>query len=70
VKAASASTPVILLTGWGQRLVAEEGIPANVDCVLSKPPKLRELRSALATVTSETRGALRPAIGEPVAQAT
>ncbi|HTA45235.1 MAG TPA: ATP-binding protein [Bryobacteraceae bacterium] len=70
VKAASASTPVILLTGWGQRLVAEEGIPANVDCVLSKPPKLRELRSALATVTSETRGALKPAIDEPVAQAT
>lgn len=51
IKAASLSTPVILLTGWGQRLVAEEGIPQHVDRVLNKPPKLRELRAALAEVT-------------------
>jgi CheY-like chemotaxis protein/anti-sigma regulatory factor (Ser/Thr protein kinase) len=62
VKANSASTPVILLTGWGQRLVAEEGVPSNVDCVLSKPPKLRELRNALAIVTQEAE------IAEPVVQ--
>jgi CheY-like chemotaxis protein len=49
VKGASPSTPVILLTGWGQRLVAEGEIPAHVDHVLSKPPKLRELREALAS---------------------
>jgi signal transduction histidine kinase/PAS domain-containing protein/ActR/RegA family two-component response regulator len=54
VKAISASTPVIMLTGWGQRLVAEEGVPQNVDYVLNKPPKLRELRSALATATLQT----------------
>lgn len=48
VKAASPSTPVILLTGWGQRLVAEGNIPGDVDQVLNKPPKLRELRQALA----------------------
>jgi CheY-like chemotaxis protein len=42
IKAASPSTPVILLTGWGQRLVSEDDIPAHVDRVLSKPPKLRE----------------------------
>jgi CheY-like chemotaxis protein/anti-sigma regulatory factor (Ser/Thr protein kinase) len=48
VKAASPSTPVILLTGWGQRLVSEEDIPPHVDHVLSKPPKLREVREALA----------------------
>jgi CheY-like chemotaxis protein/anti-sigma regulatory factor (Ser/Thr protein kinase) len=51
VKSASPSTPVILLTGWGQRLVAEEGLPENVDFVLNKPPKLRELRAALAELT-------------------
>jgi hypothetical protein len=39
---------VILLTGWGQRLVAEGDIPLHVDRVLSKPPKLRELRETLA----------------------
>jgi len=48
IKAASPYTPVILLTGWGQRLVEDGEIPPHVDRVLSKPPKLRELREALA----------------------
>jgi CheY-like chemotaxis protein/anti-sigma regulatory factor (Ser/Thr protein kinase) len=48
VKSISPSTPVILLTGWGQRLVAEGDVPPHVDRVLNKPPKLRELREALA----------------------
>ena len=50
VKAASPSTPVVLLTGWGQRLVDEGDIPAHVDHVLNKPPKLRDLRAALSNV--------------------
>jgi CheY-like chemotaxis protein len=48
VKAASPATPVIMLTGWGQRLIAEGDVPAHVDLVLNKPPKLRDLREALA----------------------
>jgi PAS domain S-box-containing protein len=48
IKSDSPSTPVILLTGWGQRLIAEGDIPPHVDLVLNKPPKLRELRAALA----------------------
>lgn len=48
IKNVSNSTPVILLTGWGQRLVAQDDIPTHVDLVLSKPPKLRQLREALA----------------------
>ena len=48
VKTAAPGTSVFLLTGWGQRLVAEGDIPPHVDRVLSKPPKLRELREALA----------------------
>jgi CheY-like chemotaxis protein len=51
VKAISPHTPVILLTGWGQRMVAEGEIPPHVDQVLSKPPKLRELNEALALAT-------------------
>ena len=47
VKATSPATPVIMLTGWGQRLVADGDMPPHVDRVLSKPPKLRELRAAL-----------------------
>jgi CheY-like chemotaxis protein/anti-sigma regulatory factor (Ser/Thr protein kinase) len=48
IKTDSPSTPVILLTGWGQRLVAEGDVPPHVDRVLNKPPKLKELRAALA----------------------
>ncbi len=48
VKTAAPGTSVLLLTGWGQRLVADGDIPPHVDRVLSKPPKLRELREALA----------------------
>ncbi|HEX3730369.1 MAG TPA: ATP-binding protein, partial [Opitutaceae bacterium] len=39
IKAASPRTPVIMLTGWGQRLVTEGDIPPHVDRVLNKPPK-------------------------------
>jgi len=48
VKNSAPDTIVILLTGWGQRLVADAGALLHVDSVLSKPPKLRELREALA----------------------
>ena len=55
IKTASASTPVILLTGWGQRLVDDGDIPAHVDHVLNKPPKLRDLRAALAEYAQRRR---------------
>ena len=48
VKFIAPDAPVILLTGWGQRLQAEGDLPAHVDLVLAKPPRLRELREALA----------------------
>lgn len=51
VKASSPTTPVLLLTGWGQRLTTEQSIPPHVDMLLSKPPKLLELRRALAELT-------------------
>jgi PAS domain S-box-containing protein len=54
IKANSPSTPVILLTGWGSRLIAENDIPPHVDRVLNKPPKLRQLREALAECVSQT----------------
>jgi signal transduction histidine kinase len=48
IKTLSPQTPVILLTGWGQRLMAANDIPAHVDKLLSKPPRLSELRAALS----------------------
>lgn len=53
IKTLSPSTPVILLTGWGQGLLADSDIPQHVDLLLSKPPKLREIREALANLCRE-----------------
>jgi len=55
VKEAAAQTPVILLTGWGKRLLAENDIPPHVDRVLSKPPRLVEVRAALTELSSAAR---------------
>ncbi|HEY4366782.1 MAG TPA: ATP-binding protein [Steroidobacteraceae bacterium] len=51
VKRLSPDTPVILLTGWGQRMLAENDIPPHVDRVLSKPPRLQEMRIAIRELT-------------------
>jgi PAS domain S-box-containing protein len=53
VKSRAPATPVILLTGWGYRLRAENDMPQHVDRLLSKPPKLFELRAALLELTSD-----------------
>jgi signal transduction histidine kinase len=52
IKEASPATPVILLTGWGQRLLEDGDIPAHVDQVLSKPPKPLKLRETIAKCLS------------------
>jgi hypothetical protein len=36
-----------MLTGWGQRFVTPSEMPPHVDKVLSKPPRLGDLRNAL-----------------------
>jgi len=48
IKGVSPRTPVILLTGWGQRLISTNDAPAHVNKVLAKPPRLHELRAAFA----------------------
>jgi signal transduction histidine kinase/DNA-binding response OmpR family regulator len=59
VKEASPGTPVIMLTGWGQPSGQAGDPPLHVDCLLGKPPKLREIRAALAQCCAES------GIGEP-----
>jgi len=54
IKEVSPATPVVLLTGWGERLMVEAENPPHIDRVLSKPPKLRELRAALAMSIAAT----------------
>ena len=51
VKQLSPATPVIMLTGWGMRMSEHGDVPAHVDRILGKPPKVRELREALFAVT-------------------
>jgi signal transduction histidine kinase/ActR/RegA family two-component response regulator len=46
VKERSPMTPVVLLTGWGRRMLADNEIPPHVDKVLSKPPRLQDVRGA------------------------
>jgi hypothetical protein len=41
-----------MLTGCGHRLVAENDIPPHVNRVLNKPPRLHELRAALAELAA------------------
>jgi PAS domain S-box-containing protein len=51
MKEADPELPVIMLTGWGQRLVEDGEIPVHVNLMLAKPPKLQALRAAIAQVT-------------------
>jgi PAS domain S-box-containing protein len=50
IKKISPTTPVILLTGWGTRRGGEGDIPTEADAVLSKPPKVKEVRAALSNI--------------------
>ena len=53
IASASPRTPIIMLTGWGQRLTATGEIPTEVAAVLRKPPRLVELRETLAGCVGE-----------------
>jgi signal transduction histidine kinase/ActR/RegA family two-component response regulator len=59
LKAESPDTPIVMLTGWGTIMKEDGDMPAQVDGVLSKPPKIAELYAMLAKVTrgSEAKAA-------------
>lgn len=61
VRTAGPDTLVLLLTGWGRRLVDEGDVPPDVDRVLTKPPKLRDLREALTLRPDRAQAAPLPA---------
>jgi nitrogen-specific signal transduction histidine kinase/ActR/RegA family two-component response regulator len=65
IKAASPATPVVLLTGWGHRLLEDKDVPPNVDRVLAKPPRLQQLRSTLASLIEVRRSELPVQLSEP-----
>ncbi len=58
IKAESPNTPIIMMTGWGT-IMREEGETASeVDAVIGKPPRMRELNDLLLRITASDK---RPA---------
>jgi CheY-like chemotaxis protein len=55
VKRESPRTPVIMLTGWGALMKAQGDTPAQVDGVLSKPPRIGEIRQLLTKCTVKVK---------------
>lgn len=53
VKKERPQTRVILLTGWGEQMKADEDIPEGVDLILCKPPKVADLWLALAKLAGD-----------------
>jgi CheY-like chemotaxis protein len=56
VRAAAPDTPIIMLTGWGQRPQADNVQTSQVDRLLSKPPRLQDLRKALDELIPDRPG--------------
>ena len=48
VKSAHPATRVLMLTGWGRRMQQDDERPEHVDHMLSKPPRMADIRRALA----------------------
>jgi CheY-like chemotaxis protein len=47
IKLESPRTPVVMLTGWGAFMKEDGSGPTEVDGILSKPPRSREIRDML-----------------------
>jgi signal transduction histidine kinase/FixJ family two-component response regulator/HAMP domain-containing protein len=47
IKRESPATPVIMLTGWGAFMNDDGTLPPHIDGILSKPPRIQEIRSML-----------------------
>ncbi|MGH7952656.1 MAG: ATP-binding protein [Limisphaerales bacterium] len=45
-------TPVIMMTGWGTMMKEDDEAPPDVDALVGKPPRIRELNELLLRVTA------------------
>ena len=52
IKARSPSTPIILLTGFGDIMLAKGDTPSTVDLIVAKPVTMGSLREAVAKVAA------------------
>ncbi len=55
IKQQAPQVPIILLTGWGNMMKADGEIPTQVDAVISKPPRVNELRETLKRITEKPK---------------
>ena len=55
IKRFKPDTPVILLTGWGKTMNADNVIPENIDQLLAKPPNINEIRQVLGACRPDAR---------------
>jgi signal transduction histidine kinase/CheY-like chemotaxis protein len=55
IKTVSSGTPVIMLTGWGVFLKNDGDVPSEVDGILSKPPRIKEIRAMLKKVVKKAK---------------
>jgi PAS domain S-box-containing protein len=62
IKEEAPHMPVILLTGWGQRMLDDSDVPSSVDRVLAKPPRLADLRLVLTQLTSSRSDSSPPGL--------
>lgn len=53
IKLESPRTPVVMLTGWGAFMKEDGSGPVEVDGILSKPPRSREIRDMLRKFSPE-----------------
>jgi signal transduction histidine kinase/CheY-like chemotaxis protein/uncharacterized membrane protein affecting hemolysin expression len=57
LKQESPTTPVVMLTGWGAFMKEDGNTPEQVDGIVSKPPRSRELREMLSRFHPDPRNA-------------
>jgi len=63
LKSESPSTPVILLTGWGMFLGADDPVSTTVNLILPKPPAVNQLQCGLSAVLQRKAGITPPKSG-------
>ena len=59
IKAESPNTPVIMMTGWGTTLGDDGKIASEVDAVIDKPPRMKELNDLLLRITTPAQKRLK-----------
>jgi YesN/AraC family two-component response regulator len=53
IKRESPGIPVVMLTGWGAFMKEDNDLPMHVDGLLSKPPRIGDIRAMLRRVVRQ-----------------